>query len=290
MSDPTHDTLRDRLQLLGTQLPAPALPASEIRRRADRRRHRRRALGAAAACTAAVLGLALPSVLHSPAPQRRATTTGASSVTASPRPPATPSASASPSSASPHPPAGFTVTSTATTPIEAGAVTRILASCLGSEASQYQPVIAVRAPLASQDTDGVVVAVNSAGTYVQCESKGHQGTSLTVPATFINDRLWGAGHLVEYFDSFSARAGAGQLLSLGAGHYTSEVAKVTVSFGDDPAQYPAVMAGGAFVYTAAISTDRTPSSSPAPYIHAYDTAGKEIYNQKTQPDTTGTRR
>ncbi|MFD0345599.1 hypothetical protein ACFQ0M_04920 [Kitasatospora aburaviensis] len=164
--------------------------------------------------------------------------------------------------ASPRPPAAFTVTSTSTAPIDAGAVPGILASCLGSDASQYHAVIAVRTPVASADIDGVVIAVNSANQYVQCESKGNKGKSRSVPATFINGRLWGAGHLVEFFDSLSAPAGAGQRLSLGAGHYTPEVAKVTISYGDDPTQYPTVMAGGAFVYTAAVSTSPDGNSFP----------------------------
>ncbi|MFF2149703.1 hypothetical protein ACFVWU_44920, partial [Kitasatospora sp. NPDC058190] len=116
MSDPIHDTLGDRLRLLGTQMPAPTLPAAEIRRRADRRRHRRHALAATAACTAAALCLALPSVLHSPGPQKGAATTDVSSVPAS-------------VPASPRPPAAFTVASTSTAPIDAGAVAGILASC-----------------------------------------------------------------------------------------------------------------------------------------------------------------
>ncbi|MER7706679.1 hypothetical protein ABTX81_27760, partial [Kitasatospora sp. NPDC097605] len=91
----------------------------------------------------------------------------------------------------------------------------------------------------------------------------------------------------EFFDSFSTPAGAGQYLSLGAGHYTPEVAKVTISYGDDPTQYPAVMAGGAFVHTAAISTGPNP---PVPYVHAYNADGKEIYNQRTQPTVRNTHR
>ncbi|MFE6057109.1 hypothetical protein ACFQ6N_40780, partial [Kitasatospora sp. NPDC056446] len=115
MSDPTHDTLDDRLRLLGTQMPAPTLPAAEIRRRADRRRHRRRALAATTAGTAAALCLALPSVLHSPGPQE-----GAGSADASSAPASVP--------ASPPPPAAFTVAGTSTTPIDAGSVAAILAS------------------------------------------------------------------------------------------------------------------------------------------------------------------
>ncbi|MFJ4185373.1 hypothetical protein [Kitasatospora sp. NPDC089509] len=278
MSDPHHDTLADRLRLLGEQLPAPALPAAEIRRRADRRRHRRRALGATAACAAAAaLCLALPSVLPSSGPQqplgpqRGPATTDASSVSASPRPSAPP-----------------TAISTATSPIDAGTVSAILASCLGAEASTFDAVIAVRTPVASADTDGVVIAVNSAKQYVQCESKGDKGRSSSVPATFINDRLWGVGHLIEFFDDSTTSAGTGTSLSLGAGHYTPDVAKVTISYGDDPTQYPAVMAHGAFVYAAATSTGANGSSgSPNPYVHAFDAAGKEIYNQKTQPNSKG---
>ncbi|MFD0514662.1 hypothetical protein ACFQ0Q_38585 [Streptomyces aureus] len=114
-------------------------------------------------------------------------------------------------------------------------------------------MIAVRTPVASGDWDGVVVAVNSADQYVQCESKGDKGTSQAVPPTFINNRLWGTGRVIEYFDSFMANAGKGKYLMLGAGHYTSDVAKITISYGNDPKQYPAVMSGGAFTYAAALS-------------------------------------
>ena len=180
-------------------------------------------------------------------------------------------------------PAAFTVTSTTTTPIDAGTVSKILTSCLGSDASKYHSVIAVRTPIASQDWDGAVIAVDSAGKYVQCETKGHQGTSQDVPPTFINDRLWSPGHLIEFFDSIGAPAGQGQYLLLGAGHYTSDVAKITISYGSDPKQYPAIMAGGAFFYAAAASTS-TPDAASAfrgvsPNIHAYNASGKEIYHQ-----------
>ncbi|WP_328721089.1 hypothetical protein OHT52_17120 [Streptomyces sp. NBC_00247] len=180
-----------------------------------------------------------------------------------------------------------TITGTATTPIDAGSVAKILASCLGSDASRYDAVIAVRTPLAAQDWDGVVVAVDSAGQYVQCESKGDKGNSPDSPPTFINDRLWGAGHLIEYFDSIGAPAGKGRYATLGAGHYTSGIAKVTVSYGDDPKQYPAAMAGGAFVYAAALSTGTSDPgryfSGPSAYVHAFDAAGKEVYDQAKDP-------
>lgn len=189
------------------------------------------------------------------------------------------------SSPVPSAPDAFTITSGKTTPIDAGTVTKILSSCLGADASRYHSVIAVRTPLASKDWDGVVVAVDSAGQYVQCESKGDKGNSPDSPPTFINNRLWGTGRTIAYFDSFGTRAGKGKYLMLGAGHYASNVSKITISYGDDPKQYPAVMAGGAFVYGAALAADTSDPhyAGPSPYVHAYDASGKEIYNQAKDP-------
>ncbi|CAM5679239.1 hypothetical protein STENM36S_09406 [Streptomyces tendae] len=202
---------------------------------------------------------------------------------------AAPSPSAPSSSGGASAEGGFTITDATTTPIDAATVTRILSSCLGPDASQYQPVVAVRTPVASADSDGVVVAVNSADQYVQCQSKGDKGTSPDSPPTFINDRLWGTGRVIEYFDSMMEPVGKGKYLMLGAGHYSSAVSRITVSFGDDPKQYPARMAGGAFVYGAALSPDTPPGPrymGPSPYVHAYDAAGKEIYNQAEDPKFT----
>jgi len=185
-------------------------------------------------------------------------------------------------------PVSWTFTSGKTTPIAAGTVARILASCLGSDASQYHAVIAVRTPIVSKDWDGAVVAVNSDGQYVQCETKGDQGASQDSPPTFINNRLWKAGHTIELFDSVGEPAGQGQYLSLGAGHYTSDVAKITVSYGSNSKEYPAIMADGAFLYASDMTSGTSSSSSsgpgsfvmgPNPYIHAYNAAGQEIYNQ-----------
>ncbi|MGW0970010.1 hypothetical protein [Streptomyces sp. NPDC002516] len=182
----------------------------------------------------------------------------------------------------------FTVTSGTTTPVSAGTVAKILASCLGSDASRYHAVVAARAPVPSQNGDGVVVAVDSDDQYVQCESKGDKGTSQDSPPTFINNRLWGTGHSIEYFDSTLDPAGKGRYLILGAGHYTSGISRITVSYGDNPKEYPAVMASGAFVYAAALSAENPGPhfAGPSPYVHAYNASGKEIYDQKKDPQFT----
>ncbi|MFG2449258.1 hypothetical protein ACGFSG_07770 [Streptomyces sp. NPDC048512] len=76
---------------------------------------------------------------------------------------------------------------------------------------------------------------------------------------------------------------------LGAGHYTTGVAKVTVSYGNKPKEYPAVMAGGAFVCAAALRPDTAPGAhyaGPSPYIHAYDASGKEVYDRTKDPQFT----
>ncbi|HEY9330847.1 MAG TPA: hypothetical protein VIS09_21825 [Streptomyces sp.] len=179
----------------------------------------------------------------------------------------------------------FTITSATTTPIDAGTVSKILGSCLGPDASRFDAVVSERAPVASKNADGVVVAVDSASQYVQCESKGNKGNSPDSPPTFINDRLWGTGRMIGYFNSVMEPVGKGRYVMRGAGHYTSDVAKVTISYGDDPKQYPAAMAGGAFAYAAALSTDSSDPhySGPGSYVHAFDASGKEIYNQKKDP-------
>ena len=206
------------------------------------------------------------------------------------------SAAASPSqgstsgpSSTPDPDA-FTITDNATSPIDAGSVAKILSSCLGPDAAQYHAVVAVRTPIASKDADGVVVAVNSADQYVQCQAKGDKGSSSDSPPTFINNRLWGTGRVIEYFNTTLEPAGKGQYLVVGAGHYTSDVAKITVSYGDQSKEYPVRMTGGAFVYSAALSPDTPPDphyAGPGPYIHAYNASGKEIYNQAKDSKFTG---
>lgn len=186
----------------------------------------------------------------------------------------------------------FTITDARTTPVEAGTAAKILSSCLGADASRYDAVLAVRTPVAAPDWDGVVVAVNSAGQYVQCQSKGDKGSSQDSPPTFINDRLWGAGRVIEYFDSFMTTAGKGKYLMLGAGHYAPGVAKITISYGDDPKQYPAAMSDGAFAYGAALSPDTPPGphyDGPSPYVHAFDASGKEIYDQSKDPQFSSER-
>ncbi|MGW0964680.1 hypothetical protein [Streptomyces sp. NPDC002516] len=186
-------------------------------------------------------------------------------------------------------PDAFTITNATTTPIAPRTVSKILSSCLGPDASRYHAVIAVRTSVVSDSSDGVVVAVDSADQYVQCASKGDKGSSQDSPPTFINNRLWGTGRFIEYFDSNREPAGKQQYLMLGAGHYTSDTAKITVSYGDQPKEYPAVMAGGAFVYAAALHPDTPPGphyAGPSPYIHAYDASGKEIYDQTKDPKFT----
>ncbi|MEU6440182.1 hypothetical protein [Streptomyces sp. NPDC047046] len=183
----------------------------------------------------------------------------------------------------------FRINKATTTPIKAGTVAKILSSCLGPDASRFHAVLAVRTPAASPSTDGVVVAVDSAGQYAQCASKGAKGSSPDVPPTFINDRLWGTGRLIEYFDTTQEAVGDGQYLVSGAGHYTSDVDRITVSYGDKPKEYPALMAGGAFVYAATLTPDTPPDRhypGPRVSVHAYDASGKEIYDQAKDPKFT----
>ncbi|WP_018531803.1 MULTISPECIES: hypothetical protein [unclassified Streptomyces] len=208
------------------------------------------------------------------------------------RPGGNPSPSATPSPGTPSTaPANstesaFTVTSATTPPIATVTATGILNSCLGAAASKFHVVNAISVPTPSQTTDGVLVAVDSAGQYVQCQAKNGKGTTPNSPPTFINNRLWGEGRTISYFDSAMEPATKGQYLMYGAGHYTAAVAKITISYGEKPQEYPAKLAGGAFTYAATI-TPNTPQGKhyfgPTPYVHAYDASGKQIYNQAKDP-------
>ncbi|CAM5479580.1 hypothetical protein GCM10010329_29860 [Streptomyces spiroverticillatus] len=181
----------------------------------------------------------------------------------------------------------FTVTSTKTTPIDAKATAKILATCLGKDASRYQPVVALRAPVAAPDQDGTVLAVDADKKYVECGAKGDKGTSSSHPPTFINDRLWSTGKQIAYFNSTGTPIGKRKQLVVGSGHYTEGIAKVTVSYGDDPKQYPTVMGGGAFAYAAELSAPSVPSQEDwglDAKIHAFDASGKEVYSQLKDPE------
>ncbi|WP_353942603.1 hypothetical protein ABII15_13740 [Streptomyces sp. HUAS MG91] len=197
---------------------------------------------------------------------------------------ASPSAKAAASaSADPN---DFTITAGKLPPIGAGSVARILSSCLGQDAARFHSVLAVRTPVAAPSADGVVIAVNSAGQYAQCQTKGDKGSSMSSPPTFINDRLWSDDRSIEYFDSTMEPTGKRTFLVSGAGHYASGVAKVTISYGDKPAEYPALMADGAFFYASTLTAGTVPDrryAGPSPYVHAYDASGKEIYDQRKDP-------
>ncbi|MER5945009.1 hypothetical protein ABT127_02975 [Streptomyces sp. NPDC001904] len=218
----------------------------------------------------------------SAAPSLSAPAAAPASPSASPPGSGAASASASASSG----PNAFTITPGKLPPIGAGSVARILSSCLGQDAARFHSVLAVHTPVAAPSADGVVIAVNSSGQYAQCQTKGDKGSSMSSPPTFINDRLWSTDRTIEYFDSTMEPTGERSFLVAGAGHYASGVAKVTVSYGDKPAEYPALMADGAFFYASTLTAGATPGrryAGPSPYIHAYDASGKEIYDQRKDP-------
>ncbi|MFJ4717119.1 hypothetical protein [Streptomyces sp. NPDC088785] len=197
-----------------------------------------------------------------------------------------PSASASARESAPADPKGYTIDAATTTPIPAGSVAKILSSCLGADAARFHSVLAVRTSVRSADVDGVVVAVDSAGAYAQCQTRGDRGSSTSHPATFINDRLWSTDRRIEYFDSARERVDPTRFLLTGAGHYASDVAKITVSYGEKAREYPVLMSGGAFFYAAGLTPDaptKRTYAGPDPHLHAYDASGKEIYSQLKDP-------
>ncbi|WP_234010538.1 hypothetical protein [Streptomyces sp. SPB074] len=95
--------------------------------------------------------------------------------------------------------------------------------------------------------------------------------------------------MIEYFDSVEEPVEGGEFLTLGAGHYAPQVAKLTVSYGDKPQEYPVRMARRAFVHAALLRPDTPPDGhflGPSTYLHAYDAAGEKIYDQSQDPKFT----
>lgn len=209
---------------------------------------------------------------------------GADPANSTPAP--SPSASSSPGGTSPE--ADFTVTDATTTPIDAGTATRILSSCLGADASRYHAVVAVRTPLATEDWDGVVVAVDSAGQYVQCQSKGDKGTSQDSPPTFINDRLWGTGRIVEYFDSMLMPAGE-EVPQPGRRTLLVRRRQDHRQLRGGPEAVPGPHGRRRVRLRGRALAGHAPGpryTGPSPYVHAYDASGREIYNQAEDPKFT----
>jgi hypothetical protein len=166
-------------------------------------------------------------------------------------------------------------------PLPADRVAKILHSCLGADASKFHAVVAVNTSVATKRQDAVVVASDSGNGAVVCTALGDTGTrDISSQGTAYSP--------ITEFDSgsdFNTAAQTGgeptTYLLTDVGHYSEDVAKVTVSYGDEAKQIPAVMKDGIFYLSVSTPWDARYSHPPVGYVHAFDASGKEIYNAKT---------
>jgi hypothetical protein len=171
------------------------------------------------------------------------------------------------------------------TPIPADQIAAILKSCLGDDAAKVTPVVAEHTAIATTQQDGIVVARDGQGRYVVCHVLGTAGRSSSQPPYHTLDQQPGVAgsDQIQDIDSGGDLNTPGQKtqLTTSVGHYGTKVARVTISYGTNPAEYPALMKDGVFFLS--VSTAAQPDHPEATngYVHAYDASGKVLYNGVT---------
>jgi hypothetical protein len=178
--------------------------------------------------------------------------------------------------------------------LAAGRVGRILASCLGSDAPKYHAVIAVGTAIATRNEDGYVVAKNDAGKFAVCSALGDVGRQADGDGKDVNLKPTVADGAVQVLDEGTDFATPGtdggtptSYLVINSGHVSSKVAKVTISYGTESQQYPAIVRDGAYFLSVSTPYEADYSHPPIGWVHAFDASGHEIYNQSTDPQENG---
>jgi hypothetical protein len=167
-------------------------------------------------------------------------------------------------------------------PIPADQVTAILHSCMGDEANNLTALVAVRTAIATKNQDGVVIAVDKQGRYVECHTRAAVGETYNKPPYFtVTERPGERGNAsIQPFDEGGDANVAGPKTELmtNAGHYAAGVTRVTVSYGTEAKEYPALMKDGVYFLSVSTPVDPNWSHQAIGVVHAYDANGKVLYN------------
>ncbi|GAA2019524.1 hypothetical protein GCM10009839_15030 [Catenulispora yoronensis] len=161
--------------------------------------------------------------------------------------------------------------------LPADRVQAILASCAPS-GGPWQKVVAVKTAFATQHVDAMVIATNSKHEYVFCDAKGNTGFPSQTPTivTLASLRV-GNSHLKEY-DGGTDYSDRQHYLMFNWGLIGPEVKKVTVSYGTEKQEYPALVDNGAFLSTASTPFNPDYTHPPIGYVHAYAADGTKLYD------------
>ena len=164
--------------------------------------------------------------------------------------------------------------------LTADRVAKILASCLGSDASRFHAVIAVSTAIATTDEDGYVIAKNDGGKFAECSAHGDVGRPGDGGGADINLLPTQAGGAVQMFSGgtdFNTPGTDGtptSYLVINSGHVSSAVVKVTITYGTERKQYPAILEGGAYYLSVSTPYHKNDSHPPVGWVHAFDASGK----------------
>lgn len=167
-------------------------------------------------------------------------------------------------------------------PLPPARAAAILASCAPS-GGPWQPVIAVNTSIPTPDQDAMVIGVNARHEYAFCSGLGDVGRKTAAPPTMtMNSNRTGNIHLRE-FESGTDFSDRKNYLMIDWGLVGPEVARVTVSYGFEKREAPALLAGGAYMLTVSTPYNANYTHPPVGYVHAYAADGSKLYDAPVRP-------
>ncbi|MFD0634173.1 hypothetical protein ACFQ9X_24095 [Catenulispora yoronensis] len=164
-------------------------------------------------------------------------------------------------------------------PISADRASEILHSCAYIDNAAYHVVLGATTAAVTKNEDAIVIGNDGAGNWIYCY--GLTGRAVSYPQGFFPGI--GNDDLTEFnsgsdFNTMPAD-GADPLFFLltNGGHYSSRVARITVSYGAEAKEYPAIMHNGAYYLSTVTPYIHGDPYNPLSYVRAYDAHGKLLY-------------
>ncbi|NUP47165.1 MAG: hypothetical protein HOW97_07600 [Catenulispora sp.] len=168
------------------------------------------------------------------------------------------------------------ITAPPLTPLSPARTNAILTTCAPT-GGPWQPVLAMTTAIPTPDEDAMVIGTNTEHQYVFCSGLGNTGRSTTEPTiTTMASMHTGNNHLKEYSATdFSDRK---NYLMLTWGLAGPEVARVTVSYGYEKREAPALLSNGAYLLSVSTPYNAQYTHPPIAYVHAYAADGTKLYD------------
>lgn len=169
------------------------------------------------------------------------------------------------------------ITAPPQTPLAADRAAAILASCAPTD-GPWRAVIAVATAIATPNQDAVVIGTNAKHEYMFCSGLASVGRPDRGPGPDGGGMQLQSGPVLEAYNGADTRDGR-NILFFNLGLARPDVTRVTVSYGTDKQEYPALLYGGAYLLTTS-TPNQHPGSGlpPTGYVHAYAADGSKLYD------------